>query len=58
MKSRVATAAALGVFLGCEVLGLDLFFGFLSFFFLLFLVLHGISYLFVVCVVSVAPNSN
>jgi hypothetical protein len=41
-------------------LGVNLFFGFLSLFFfpLLFLVLHRIFCLFVVCVVSVTANSN
>jgi hypothetical protein len=44
MNSRVATTAP-GVFFGREVLGLDLFFGLLSFFFFLFLVLHGSVFL-------------
>ena len=38
-------ATTLGVFLGREVVGLDLFFGFLFFFFFLFLVGHGFSFL-------------
>ena len=45
-------ATTLGVFLRREVVGLDLFFGFLFFFFFLFLVGHGFSFpglLFLLC---------
>ena len=48
------TAAAFGVFCWLEVMDLDLFFGFLLFF---GFVLHITFQLFVVCVVSVTPNS-
>ena len=47
-KNRVV-APALGVFFGREVLGLDLFFGFLFFFFFLFLVLHSFTFLLLGC---------
>jgi hypothetical protein len=59
----VGISTTLRVFVGREVVGLDLFFGFLFFFFFLFLVGHGFSFpgslfgLFVVSVVSVEPNA-
>jgi len=54
MAKVAGMAAALGVFFGLEVVNFDLFV------FLLFLcfVLHITFQLFVVSVVSVAPNSN
>ena len=48
-------AAAFGVFCWLEVMDFDRFFVFLLF---LCFVLHITFQLFVVCVVSVAPNSN
>jgi len=53
--AMTGTAAAFGVFFGLEVMDFDLFFVFLLF---LCFVLHITFQLFVVCVVSVAPNSN